>query len=107
MIDLFYKVENYNYGTIEECSVVPEKIDHIVIERETWAPGLWAGIKNQPFAVKNKNSSFYKSYIYVTSVDLQNRTLTIENDLEFPPKLEPGDELFLMIKEENDIINPV
>lgn len=92
MIDLVYKVSPEHWGVIEEVTE-----DYITIFRNEWAPGLWAGVNNVEVAIKQAGGSFYKSAIYVTHCDLEERKLFFKCN---PDKLniEAGDTIHIMEK---------
>lgn len=92
MIDIAYEVKMEHWGVIEE--ITPE---YITIFREHFAPGIWAGVKNQPIVIKQVGDGFYRSAILVTHVDLEERKLfyKVKEDTQ---NMEPGDTLHFVEK---------
>lgn len=70
MIDIEYEINPDHWGVIEEIGE-----DYVTIFREQWAPGLWAGVKNQSVIIKERSGSFYKCCIGISHVDLEERKL--------------------------------
>jgi hypothetical protein len=92
MIDFAYEVKLEHWGIIEEIGE-----DYITIFREAWAPGIWAGVKNQQIVIKQRGDGFYKCAILVTHCDLDERKLFFKCHIN-GHNMEEGDTLHFVEK---------
>lgn len=65
----------YNLGEIENRFGAT-----ITISRDTWAPGIWAGIEKFPIIISHNDITWHTM---VMGVDLQNRKIFLLNKVDY------------------------
>ena len=91
--DVTYHFSIDNWGSVESWTD-----NSITLSKESFVPGLWAGIKDQYFGVRSSGGGIYKMVINVLSVDLENRIL-YTSPIFIAEGFEPNDVLYLMTEE--------
>lgn len=77
--------ESYNWGTIESI-----KDGTLTLTKESFAPGVWAGIKPDKFTIVRGDKTI--TTIFITGIDLNTRVVTYSQSLKFP--FQQGDEIY-------------
>ena len=88
--DLDWEYKTIDWGTIEAIGYCD-----VTINSWTWAPGIWAGIKDKKFIVCDDNG-ITKCIIDVTFVDLDKRKVWFKINEKFSYNMNIGDKLKLL-----------
>lgn len=76
------------YGQKGYGTVASNAAQVVTVTTAEWAPGIWAGAEKMPIEIRNSAGSTSKGEFTITSVDFENRTITLNAD---PGTLVSGD----------------